>query len=132
MATRQTKPVYVDLSLAFTANPITGDVSTLVNQDAIKRSVINLVLTNHYERLFHPEVGGNVQAMLFELFTPVTQQFVQREIANVIANFEPRATNVSVVVNANPDNNELDATITFTATNISTPITVNVLLERVR
>ena len=68
---KRSSRVYKDLNLNFTANPITGDVATVTDVNAVKRSVRNLLLTNHYDKPFHPEIGSNVTSLLFEICKPV-------------------------------------------------------------
>ena len=69
---------------------VTNDVNRLTDVEAVKRSVRNLINTNHYERPFHPEIGSDVRAMLFEPMTPLTALNLQRKVAEVLNNFEPR------------------------------------------
>ena len=69
---KRSSRVYKDLNLNFSANPVTGDVATVTDVIAVKRSVRNLLLTNHYDRPFHPEIGSNVPHLLFENLNPVT------------------------------------------------------------
>jgi phage baseplate assembly protein W len=83
--------VYKDLNLNFTRNPVTGDVGTVTDVNAVKRSIRNLLLTNHYDRPFHPEIGSGIPALLFENFGPITGSQLSREIEEMILNFEPRA-----------------------------------------
>ena len=123
---------YSDLNLAFIANPVKKDISILYDFDAVKTSVINLVMTKYYERPFHPEIGCNVTAMLFENMTSLTAMSIQRSIQDVIQNFEPRAKLQSVVVTPDYDNNGYTASITFYVLNIAQPQTVTFFLERLR
>ena len=69
---KRSSRVYKDLNLNFTRNPVTGDVATVTDVNAVKRSIRNLLLTNHYERPFHPEIGSDIPALLFENFGPIT------------------------------------------------------------
>ena len=69
---KRSSRVYKDLNLNFTKNPVTGDIATLSDVNAVKRSVRNLLLTNHYDKLFHPEIGSNIPYLLFENFGPIT------------------------------------------------------------
>ena len=124
--------IYSDLDLVFNIHPVKQDLVLSVNEKAIIRSVRNLVLTNHYERLFQSEVGSNVRKMLFEPITSLTENYVQREIYNVVTTFEPRAKNVYVQVNSYPDENALRANVIFYIENSSTPVVVDMLLERSR
>jgi phage baseplate assembly protein W len=123
---------YSDLNLAFLANPITGDVSRLTNEDAVKQAVANLVLTQYYERPFHPEIGCNVTTMLFENIMPLTAQNIQRSIQDVIKNFEPRVQLISVVVTPDIGGNGYNCTITFYVLNVTDAVSVSFFLERLR
>ena len=104
----------------------------LYDFDAVKTSVINLVMTKYYERPFHPEIGCNVTAMLFENMTSITAMSIQRSIQDVIQNFEPRAKLQSVVATPDYDNNGYTVSITFYVLNIAQPQTVTFFLERLR
>ena len=88
---KRSSRVYRDLNLNFSANPVTGDVATVTDVIAVKRSVRNLLLTNHYDRPFHPEIGSNIPHLLFENLNPVTGNQLSRTIEEMIGNFEPRA-----------------------------------------
>ena len=90
--TRQWK----DLDLFFSRKVGSNDINTLTDITAVKRSVRNLVLTNHYEKPFHPEIGSGVRGILFEPMTPLTAHILTRKIEDVIENFEPRARLISV------------------------------------
>ena len=78
--TRQWK----DLDLFFSKKVGSNDINTLTDITAVKRSVRNLVLTNHYEKPFHPEIGSGVRAILFELMTPMTAFILTKKIENII------------------------------------------------
>ena len=81
---KRSSRVYKDLNLNFTANPVTGDVATVTDVNAVKRSVRNLLLTNHYDRPFHPEIGSNIPYLLFENFGPITGNQLARQIEEMI------------------------------------------------
>ena len=83
--------LYSDIDLFFGKKTSNDDIQSITDIKAVKRSVRNLVLTNHYERPFHPEIGSGVRDMLFENMTPITAQILVRKIEDVINNFEPRA-----------------------------------------
>lgn len=123
---------YRDLNLAFIPNPIRKDISTLSDSDAVKQAVINLVLTKNYERPFHPEIGCNVTALLFENLTDITGISIQRSIQDVIQNFEPRVQLQQVRVNVNVDSNGFDVTITFFVLNNRDIQSIAFFLERLR
>ena len=100
---------------------------------AVKRSIRNLVLLNHYEKPFHPEIASGVRDMLFELMNPVTAQILARKIEDVIQNFEPRARLISVTALPNLDRNEYEVSIEFYVVNQPTELVdLTIMLERVR
>lgn len=123
---------YSDLDLTFTKHPVTNDVVLSVDDQAVIRAVRNLVLTNHYEKPFHPEIGSNVRKMLFEPVSPLTANYLQREIEDTIRNYEPRAKLKEVIVQIEPDQNYYMAIITFFIVNRTEPITINFVLQRLR
>ena len=115
---KRSSRVYKDLNLNFGINPVTSDVTTVTDVTAVKRSVRNLLLTNHYDRPFHPEIGSNVQALLFENFGPITGNQLARQIEELIANFEPRANVECVECFPVPDTNTYDVRIYFYVENL--------------
>jgi len=129
--------IYKDLNLFFTKNPLTKDVSKVTDVQAIKRSVRNLVLTDRGERLFHPEIGGDVKGSLFENFTPIMEFELRSAIENVIKIYEPRVVLEDVKVNDpsgnDLDNNRLRITIQFYLDNVPEVLEeVDVFLNRIR
>lgn len=123
---------YSDLNFTFTANPVRKDIGLLYDAEAVKQSVKSLVLTKNYERLFHPEIGCNVTALLFENITPITAISIKRSVQDVIQNFEPRVQLQDVKVNVSADSNGYDVTITFYILNFRELISVDFFLERLR
>ena len=124
---------YSDLDSFFGKRNSDSDVNRITDIQAVKRSVRNLVLLNHFEKPFHPEIGSGVRDMLFELMTPVTAQILTRKIEDVITNFEPRARLVSVRALPNLDRNAYEVYIEFYVINTPTELVdVSVLLERLR
>jgi phage baseplate assembly protein W len=130
MATIQNR--YSDLDLTFTIHPIKKDIVLSVDDQAVIRSIRNLVLTNHYERPFHPEIGSNVRKLLFEPISPLTANYIQREIEDTIRNYEPRAKLQQVIVQIEPDANFYSAIISFYINNRTEPTTINFVLQRLR
>ena len=102
------KEAYKDLDLFFTAHPITGDVATKSDSDAVRRAVRNIVLTNYYERPFKPSLGGNVRGLLFELDTDRQVRRARKQMAKAIMTFEPRVENVRCTFRV--EDNSLDVT----------------------
>ena len=127
-ATRQ----YKDLDLSFGRNVVTNDVNKLTDVEAVKRSVRNLINTSHFERPFHPEIGSNVRAMLFEPITPMTALMLQRRVQEVLVNFEPRIRLVQLTANPNIDGNAYDLRIYFYVVGSDELIEVQSFLERLR
>jgi len=123
---------FSDLDLNFTAHPVTGDISRLYDENAIKRSVRNLLQTNNFERPFHSEIGSQIRALLFEPASPVLNTMLKRVIVDTITTFEPRVVVNSVTVSSNADNNSLNVTLIFTIVNTVNPVTMNVVLQRTR
>ena len=130
---KRSQRIYKDLNLNFTANPITGDVGTVTDVNAVKRSIRNLLLTNHYDRPFHPEIGSNIPALLFENFGPITGNQISRTIEEIITNYEPRARVENVEAFPLPDNNRYDVRIYFYVENLPSEIQqLQTVLETVR
>ena len=124
---------YTDLDLFFGRKSVSKDINKVTDVQAVKRSIRNLVLTNHYEKPFHPEIGSGVRDMLFELMTPLTAHILTRKIEDVIENFEPRARLISVRATPNLDRNEYECTIEFFVVNTPTELVdLTVFLERLR
>jgi hypothetical protein len=123
---------YSDLDLDFGRNPVTNDVNELTNVEAVKRSVRNLINTTHFDRPFHPEIGGDVRTLLFEPMTPLTALNLQRKVEEVLVNFEPRISLVQVAANPNPDANSYDLSIYFYVIGTTELVQVQTFLERLR
>ena len=125
--------VYKDLNLNFTRNIVTGDVATVTDVDAVKRSVRNLLLTNHYVHPFHPEMGSNLQAILFENFGPITANQLARAVDEVITNYEPRARIETVECYPISDEYRYDVRVYFYVENMPAELVeFSTILEAVR
>ena len=123
---------YKDLDLDFGRNVVTNDVNKLTGVEAVKRSVRNLIQTNHFERPFHPELGGNVRALLFEPLNMFTAMNLEKKIAEVLLNFEPRAQINQVRAEPNVDQISFFVSINFKVVGIPGVVTVETMLERLR
>jgi phage baseplate assembly protein W len=124
---------YADLDLFFSKKNSDSDINKVTDVQAVKRSVRNLVLLNHYEKPFHPEIGSGIREMLFELMTPVTAIVLTRKIEDVIKNFEPRARLVGVSAFPDLDRNAYEVKIEFFVVNTPTELVdLTVMLERLR
>ena len=130
---KRSRRVYKDLNLNFGINPVTGDVTNVTDVIAVKRSVRNLLLTNHYDRPFHPEIGSNVPALLFENFGPITGNQLSRAIEEMIGNFEPRARVENVECIPLPDTQTYNVVIQFYVENMPAELQeFQTLLEAIR
>ena len=123
---------FSDLDFNFLLHPKTKDVSTRTDDDAIKQSIRNLIMTRNFERPFRSDVGCQVRSLLFEPMSPLLSAMMERTIADVINNHEPRATLLDVSVKFSPENNDAYITVVFKIKNTETPLKVNVILERTR
>lgn len=123
---------YTDLDFNFVRHPRSGDTSTRSDEEAVKQSIRNLVMTRNYERPFRSYLGSQVNALLFEPTTPLLGAMMERAITDVINNFEPRAELLNVSCVVSPENNSMYVTITFKIRNTESPISVNLILERTR
>jgi len=124
--------IFADLDINFRKHPATDDVTMRYDEEAIKQSIKNLVMTNHYERPFHPEIGSQLRALLFEPASPLLVISLKQSITNTINNFEPRVNILGVDINFRPDNNTIHVIISFTIVNTNRPVVLNLVLERTR
>ena len=123
---------YTDINLMFSPHPYSKDILTRKNVDAVKASIQNLILTKNYERPFHPEIGSQVMALMFENMTPSTIAAIERSIRNTITTFEPRAKLIEVNIVDKADTNAIDIEVIFSINNVSLPVTVTTTINRVR
>ena len=124
-----TSRTFKDINLSFKRHPVTNDVLTISNEDAIKRSVRNIVFTILGEKPFDPNFGSVINDSLFELDTSLNQVRVSDEITQSLLSYEPRISNVEVTASIYPDSNELNCTVQYDITGISAPTQqVDVLL----
>ena len=124
---------YVDLDLFFGRKSSNSDIQDLTNIKAVKRSIRNLILTNHFEKPFHPEIGSGVRDMLFEPMTPITATILAKKVEDVIENFEPRARLMGVRATPDLDRNAYNIAIEFYVVNTPTELVdLTIMLERLR
>ena len=129
---KRSSRIFKDLNLGFQQNSATKDIQKLTDVEAVKRSVRNLINTNHYEKPFHPEIGSNLRAMLFENITPQMNHIISKNIELLIKNYEPRCRIVQV--NSQPvfERNGYACQISFYVVNHPEPVIVESFLERLR
>ena len=113
MAIERISRAFKDINLSFNAHPVTKDITVLKNENAIKRSVRNIVNTIPRERFFNPELGSDVRSSLFNFVDYGTSSVIQKQIQIAIENFEPRVDNLQVNVFPRPDSNEFEVNILF-------------------
>jgi len=123
---------FKDLDLNFNIHPVKKDINRNLGPMAVINSVKNLILTNHYEKPFRPEIGSNVRRLLFENLDVVTATTIRNEIQRMIENYEPRANIINLKVNADFDNNGFKVYMEFYIVNQTSPVTINFFLERIR
>jgi phage baseplate assembly protein W len=107
-------------------------VVRLTGENAIKRSVRNLILTNFYDRPFRSYIGSNVQKLLFDNITAITANYLTDAIKEVITNFEPRVSITEIKVSVSTENNGFDVRLSYIILNRNQPVTINLFLERIR
>lgn len=123
---------FTDINLFLTSNPRTKDIVKLEDEDAIKFSVKNLILTKHYERPFHPEIGCQVNSMLFENFSSTVESAIKQTIFDTVNKFEPRVTMSDVRVRNRSDNNEIEVEIYFRINSTDRLIKITTAINRLR
>ena len=125
-------PDYTDIDLDFRKHPTTKDVMMKTGDEAIKRSIRNLIFTNFYDRPFQSYIGSNVRGLLFENITPFTAVLIKSAVEQTINNFEKRVRLMSVDVDADNDNNGFNVRLQYIILNRELPITTSLFLERIR
>lgn len=124
--------LYTDIFTSAMFNVDTRDVQLAENEDAVKQSILNILLTNRGERFFNYNFGSDIKKILFENMTPQTSSMLVEFIKSSIENFEPRANLLDVKVNPYYDDNAYTVTIVFNVINKTEPVTLEFLLNRVR
>ena len=120
---------FKDINLSFKRHPVTNDVVSINDEDAIKRSVKNIIFTILGEKPFEPEFGSVINQSLFDLNTSLNEIRVSDEIQQSLLNYEPRIDNTEVTVSVYPDSNELNCTVQYDIVGLSAPTQeVDVLL----
>ena len=124
--------IFSDFNTSLITHPIKKDLSLKTDVKAVVQSLKNLLLTDKGERLFQPNIGSNIRQLLFENFTPQTTTLLKQFIAETIDNHEPRANLLDVTVSPDPDNNALAVSLIVEVINNQDPVTLNLVLERIR
>ena len=132
--TAKTKRInlYQDFKKNLEKSPVSGDLTLNKDEESVKESIKNLILTDRGERLMQPQLGGDINALLFENITPAVLLLIKNQVMTTIELYEPRAEIIDVVVTSNIDDNTVKVNIVFYITNVQQPIQLDVFLERTR
>lgn len=123
--------LYSDLDLTFEAKP-SGDIYIKKDAAAVKQAVKNIIQTNFFEKPFQPFFGADVRSLLFELANDETGEDIKDQIIRAIEQFEPRARIIDVVVDTQPANNSIKATIEFQVVNSEEVVIFTTFISRLR
>lgn len=126
------KPAYSDFYTNFNAHPQNNRLVKYTNEEAVKRSIRNLVQTDKYDRLFQPEIGCRVRSLLFENMSPVIEEEIKNTIRETIEIYESRARVIDIIVQSNESRQSYDVYIYFEVINSVNPVSINITLYRAR
>jgi len=118
--------------MTFLPIPATGDVAMKYDEQAVIRSIRNLLNTNIYDRLFQPDVGSTLNQLLFEPISSLTATMIQNEIVRTITNYEPRVTITTITVTASPASNQFNVSLSVLVGNQTQPTSFSLILQRTR
>ena len=121
MPAQRVSKSFKDISMSFKFNPLSGDLITLKNENAIARAVRNIVLTTPGEKFFDPDFGSSISEILFENVDDITAVSIKDEIRSSLSNYEPRVELLDVEVDPNFDENQFDVRITYRIVGIDIP-----------
>lgn len=130
--TKRKSEIYSDFHKDMTQSPINFDLARKIDEEAVKDSIRNLILTDRGERLFQPDIGSDVRKMLFENITNATIELIKDLITTTINNYEPRVNLIGVDVLTSIDSLQVDVIITFNIINRLEPVTFVITLDRAR
>ena len=122
---------YKDFAYSFFANPMSGDVGKKIGADAVKSAIVAVLKTNHNERMFQPEFGSNIRALLFEQMNPITEQRMKTEVENAVRNHEPRAEVLGITVTGQEEQNRYLVSILFNVSSEAEPQKLETYFDRV-
>ena len=122
---------YKDFAYSFFANPMSGDVGKKTGVSAVKSAIVSILKTNHNERMFQPEFGSNIRALLFEQMNPITEERIKTEVANAVKNHEPRAEVLGITVEGQEEQNRYLVSILFNVTSEAEPQKLETYFDKV-
>lgn len=124
---------FKDLSVTFKPHPITGDLISVKDDNAIKQSIVNLLLTNKGERFFEPEIGASISELLFEPLDYGVAALIQTKIRDTLTQYEPRINILDIRAEPDEINNGFEVELVFEVIGREDiPTNVNFFLERTR
>lgn len=129
---RRKPEVYSDFHKDLTQSPVNFDLARKIDEESVKESIRNLLLTDRGERLFQPEIGSDIRKMLFENVTTATLEVIKDLVRTTLRNYEPRINLIGVDVLSSIDSLQIDIVVTFNIINRIEPIVFTVTLDRVR
>lgn len=124
--------LYSDFHKDLRISPISKDIALLKDEDAVKQSIKNLILTDPGERLMQPFIGGGIKGLLFENITPGVLKVIETRCKDTIGTYEPRAEIIDITASSAYDDNTVNVKIQFYIKNVDKPITLDLILERIR
>lgn len=129
---RNTPILFSDFVINVTKDPDSKDIVKVTNEDSVKSSIRNIILTDRTQRFFNAQFGCDIRKMLFENIEPTTEAAIQKLITTAVENYEPRAELLDVVVSGIEDQNAYAITIVFNTINNVVPEKLELILTRVR
>ena len=121
---------YKDLAFSMFANPMNGDIGKSTGATAVKRAIVGILKTNFNERMFQPEFGSNIRALLFEPMNPITEQRMKTEIEEAVKRHEPRAQVIGINVEGQEEQNRYLVNILFNVSSEAEPQKLETYFER--
>ena len=122
---------YKDMAYSMFANPMSGDMGKKTGADAVKGAIVSILKTDFNERLFQPEFGSNIRALLFEQMNPITEQRMKAEVEEAVARHEPRAIVLGINVEAQYEQNRYLVSVVFRIASDAEPHKLETVFERV-
>ena len=122
---------YKDFAYSFFANPMSGDIGKKTGVSAVKSAIVSILKTNHNERMFQPEFGSNIRALLFEQMNPITEQRIKTEVENAVKNHEPRAEVLGITVDRQEEQNRYLVSILFNIASEAEPQKLETYFDKV-
>ena len=124
--------LYSDFKKDLEVNLLTDDVSILKDEDSVKESIRNLLMTDRGERLMQPNLGAGLRQLLFENMIPSTFELIKERVKSTLEIYEPRADIIDITVSGSLDEGSVFVKLLFFINNREQPITLDVILERTR